>query len=61
MRKLNSIRTWLDAKLSEHCDWWQQEMIRETVDEMVSVSGRSNKPTYSEYFDFARNMKGQTH
>ena len=55
------MKNWLDAKLAEHCDWWQQEMIRETVDEMATISGRSSRPAYSEYFDFARNMKGQAH
>ena len=61
MTTLTSMKNWLDAKLAEHCDWWQQEMIRETVDEMATISGRSSRPAYSEYFDFARNMKGQTH
>ena len=60
MKTLSTITNWLDALLSEHCDWWQQEMIRETVDEMVETSGH-RKPAYSEYFDFARTMKGQLH
>jgi len=61
MKTLTSMSKWIDTKLSEHCDWWQQEMIRETVDEMVQVAGHSVKPSYSDYFEFARSMKSQTH